>query len=122
MDTITWLLQDITISRSFQTQIFYLFMLLFTIFSIWLARRYRLFKFSLLLWLSAALIGLIWELVLFNIGLRHYSFFSAAELIYHAITEGGPGLIVMTIFADKVGLIDLSEYKEEVKKRESSNG
>jgi len=64
MDTITWLLQDITISRSFQTQIFYLFMLLFTIFSIWLARRYRLFKFSLLLWLSAALIGLIWELVL----------------------------------------------------------
>ncbi len=119
MDITTWLLQDITISRSFQTQIFYLFMLFFTIFSVWLARRYRLFRFSLLLWSSAALIGLIWEIVLFSIGLRHYSFLSAAELLYHAITEGGPGLIIMAIFADKVGLIDLSEYKEVVRKRES---
>jgi hypothetical protein len=119
MDITTWLLQDITISRSFQTQFFYLFMLFFTIFALWLSRKYRLFKFSLLLWFGAALIGLIWEIVLFSTGLRHYSFLSAAELIYHAITEGGPGLIVMTIFADKVGLIDLSEYKEEARKRES---
>jgi hypothetical protein len=119
MDIMTWLLKDITISRSFQTQIFYIFMLFFTIFAIWLSRRYRLFKFSMLLWLGAALIGLIWEVVLFSTGLRHYSFLSVAELLYHAITEGGPGLIVMAIFADKVGLIDLSEYKEEVRKRES---
>jgi hypothetical protein len=119
MDITTWLLQDITITRSFQTQIFYLFMLFFTIFALWLSRKYRLFKFSLLLWFGAALIGLIWEIALFSTGLRHYSFLSAAELIYHAITEGGPGLIVMTIFADKVGLINLSEYKEEARKRES---
>ena len=72
----------------------------------------------MLLWLSAALIGLAWEVVLFSSGLRHYSFLSAAELMYHAITEGGPGLIIMTIFADKVGLIDLSDYKEEVKPRD----
>jgi len=113
MDIMTWLLKDITISRSFQTQIFYIFMLFFAIFAIWLSRRYRLFKFSLLLWLSAALIGLIWEAVLFGTGLRHYSFWSTAELLYHAITEGGPGLIVMAIFADKVRLVDLSEYKDE---------
>ena len=119
MDAIGWLLQDITISRIFQTQIFYIFMFCFTIFAIILARKYRLFKFSLLLWLSVALIGLIWEILLFGSGFRHYSFIAAGELLYHAITEGGPGLIVMTIFADKIGLIDLSEYREEVKTRQA---
>jgi len=120
MDVTQWLLKDLVISRSFQSQIFYIFMLVFTIFAIILAKKYRLFKFSMLLWLGAALIGLIWEVVLFGSGLRHYNFWSSAELIYHAVTEGGPGLIVMAIFADKVGIIDLSEYKEkEVKKRDS---
>lgn len=119
MDVMDVLLKDITISRSFQTQFFYIFMFCFTIFAIWLARRYRLFKFSMLLWLAAAIIGLIWEIVLFSTGLRQYSFLSSAELLYHAVTEGGPGLIIMVIFADKIGLIDLSEYKEEVRKRDS---
>jgi hypothetical protein len=94
-------------------------MLFFTIFAILLARKYRLLRFSVFLWLSAALIGLIWEIVLFGSGLRHYSFWSAAELLYHAVTEGGPGLIVMSIFADKVGIFDLSDYKEAVRKRKS---
>jgi hypothetical protein len=119
MDLIEWLLTDIVISRNFQTQVFYLFMLFFTIFAILLARKYRLFRLSIFLWLSAALIGLVWEIALFGSGLRQYSFWSAAELFYHVVTEGGPGLIVMTIFADKIGLIDLSEYKEEVRKRKS---
>jgi len=118
MDISQILLEEIVVSRHFTTQIFYLFMLGFTIFSVYLAKRYRLFRFSMLLWLSAALIGLAWEVVLFSSGLRHYSFLSAAELMYHAITEGGPGLIVMAIFADWIGFIDLSEYKEEVKPRE----
>ncbi len=65
------------------------------------------------LWLSVAIIGLIWEVLLFASGLRHYSFLSSAELMYHAVTEGGPGLIIMAIFADYIGIIDLSEYKEE---------
>ena len=73
----------------------------------------------MLMWLSVALIGLAWEVVLFSAGSRHYSFLAAAELLYHAITEGGPGLIVMTIFADKIRIVDLSEYKEEVKTRRS---
>ena len=118
MDLGQLLLDEIVVSRHFETQIFYIFMLVFTVFSVYMAKRYRLFKFSMLLWLGAALIGLAWEVVLFSSGLRHYSFLSAAELLYHAITEGGPGLIIMTIFADKIGLIDLSEYKEEVKPRE----
>jgi hypothetical protein len=118
MDIIEWLLKDIVISRAFQTQFFYIFMLFFTIFAVLLAKRYRLFKFSMFLWLSVAIIGFIWEVVLFTSGMRHYSFLASAELLYHAITEGGPGLIIMVIFADKIGLIDLSEYKEEVKKRD----
>jgi hypothetical protein len=87
-------------------------MLFFTIFAVFLAKRYRLFRFSMYLWLSVAIIGLIWEVLLFTSGLRHYSFLSSAELMYHAITEGGPGLIIMVIFADYVGIIDLSDYKE----------
>jgi len=113
MDIMELLLKDIAVSRSFQTQIFYIFMLFFAIFAIWLSRRYHLFKFSMLLWLSAGLIGLAWEIVLFSSGMRHYSFLSSLELLYHAITEGGPGLIIMAVFADKIGLIDLSEYKEK---------
>lgn len=113
MDITSWLLKDIEISRHFQTQAFYIFMLFFTIFAIYLAKRYRLFNFSMLLWLSVAIIGLIWEVALFTSGLRHYSFLSSAELLYHAITEGGPGLIVIAIFVDYFGIIDLSEYKEE---------
>lgn len=117
MDLADWLLNDIVISRNFQTQVFYIFMLFFTIFAILLARKYRLFRFSIFLWISAAIIGLLWEIALFGSGLRHYSFLAAAELFYHVVTEGGPGLIVMAIFADKFGIIDLSDYKEGVRKR-----
>jgi len=113
LDIASWLFTEIEISRHFQTQTFYIFMLFFTIFAVFLAKRYRLFRFSMYLWLSVAIIGLIWEVLLFTSGLRHYSFLSSAELMYHAITEGGPGLIIMAIFADYVGIIDLSDYKEE---------
>ena len=113
MDIASWLFKEIEISRNFQTQTFYIFMLFFTVFAVYLAKRYRLFRFSMLLWLSVALIGLVWEILLFISGMRHYSFLSSAELLYHAITEGGPGMIIITIFADKVGIIDLSDYKEK---------
>ena len=113
MDIASWLFKEIEVTRHFQTQTFYIFMLFFTIFAIYLAKRYRLFRFSMFLWLSVAIIGLIWEGLLFASGLRHYSFLSSAELLYHALTEGGPGLIVIAIFADKIGIIDLSDYKEE---------
>lgn len=120
IDITEWLLKDIVISRFFQSQMFYIFMFLFSIFSIYLAKRYRLLKFSMYLWISVAIIGFIWEAILFGIGSREYSFLSSAELLYHAVTEGGPGLIVMTIFADKIGIIDISEYKDKkkVKKRD----
>jgi len=117
MDIAEWLFRDILISRHFTTQIFYIFMFVFTIVSVYIAYKARLLRFSIYLWISVAIIGLAWEVVLFASGSRHYSFTAAAELLYHAITEGGPGLMIMAIFADKVGIVDLSEYKEEVKPR-----
>lgn len=116
MDFQEWLFREIIISRSFSTHIFYIFLFLFSILALILAKKYRLFRLSLLLWLCAAVIGLIWESVLFATGNRQYSFWALGELLYHALTEGGPGLVIMTIFADRIGLVDLSGYKE--KKRE----
>jgi len=93
-------------------------MLFFTVFAVIVAKKCRLFRFSMYIWLSVTIIGLLWEMTLFSLGLRQYNFLAELELLYHAITEGGPGLIIMIIFADKIGFIDLSEYKE-VEKRKS---
>jgi len=108
-----WLFRTIEISRSFQTHVFYLFMFFFSLFALFLAWRSRLLRLSLLLWACAAIIGLLWEAGLFAAGARRYSFAALAELLYHAVTEGGPGLIVMVVFADWVGLVDLGPYKEK---------
>ncbi|KPJ70142.1 hypothetical protein AMJ44_00660 [candidate division WOR-1 bacterium DG_54_3] len=116
MDFQGWLFQEITISRSFSTHIFYIFLFLLSMLALILAKKFRLFRFSLLLWLCATVIGLVWESALFASGNRQYSFWALAELLYHALTEGGPGLVIMTILADRIGLVNLSEYKE--KKRE----
>lgn len=116
MDVAELLFKEILIERHFTTQIFYVFMFCFMVGVLLLAWRYRLLRFSLLLWLGAGIIGLLWEVALFSSGLRFYSFFAALELMYHALTEGGPGLILMAIFADRFGIIDLAEYKEEERK------
>jgi hypothetical protein len=94
-------------------------MFLFSLSVIIIAKKCRLFKFSLFLWLCAFIIGLTWEIVLFGLGKRQYHFWPPFEIIYHALTEGGPGLIVMVLFADKMGIINCEQYKEEVQKRES---
>jgi hypothetical protein len=106
-----WLFEELLVQRHFANQSFYVFMVFFSIFAVWWAWRYRLLKFSLLLWLAAGLIGLAWEVTLFASGLRGYSF--SGELFLHAVTEGGPGLMIMVIFADWVGMIDVDEYKEK---------
>jgi hypothetical protein len=119
MDFIEWLFKEIVISRFFQTQFFYIFMFLFSISVVVIAWKRRLLRFSLLLWSCAFIIGLTWEIVLFSLGKRHYHFWPPCEIIYHALTEGGPGLIVMVLFADKAGIINCEQYKEEEQKRES---
>lgn len=119
MNSIEWLFKEIVISRVFHTQFFYIFLFFFSFVAVILAKKCRLFRFSLFLWLCAFVIGLTWEIVLFSLGKRMYHFWPPLEIIYHAVTEGGPGLIIMVLFADKTGIINLEQYKEEVRKRES---
>jgi hypothetical protein len=50
---------------------------------------------------------------LFVTGSRTYNFSAALELPYHALTEAGPGLIIMILFAHKINLIDITEYSDD---------
>ena len=70
-------------------------------------------RFSIYLWLISGLICLFWELYLFITGSRTYNFSPALELPYHALTEAGPGLIIMILFAHKIKLIDITDYADD---------
>lgn len=80
--------------------------------SIYLASKYNLKRFSMYIWLFSGAICLIWEVALFTAGARTYSFTAVAEIIYHGVTEAGPGLIIMLIAAYRLGIIDLDEFKD----------
>jgi hypothetical protein len=78
-----------------------------------LAYKFKLLRFSALLWIVAGGIGLLWESALYATGVRTYTFSPVLELLYHALTEAGPGLIIMVIFAWKIGMIDISEFQDD---------
>lgn len=112
MNLIDWLFLSITVSRRLSNS-YYVIMLIISLIAISIAYKMRYKRFSLNLWLIAGLICLFWEAYLFSIGSRNYNFHPAFELIYHALTEAGPGLIIMILFADKIKLIDISEYSDD---------
>ena len=112
MDFIDWLFFSITVSRRL-TNSYYIVMLIITLIAIFLMFRMRFKRFSMYLWLISGLICLFWELYLFITGARHYNFLPALELPYHALTEAGPGLIIMILFAHKIKIIDISEYSDD---------
>ena len=118
-----WPYEVTVISREISNS-WYIFMLILMIVAILLAYYFQLKRFSALLWLFSGIIGLVWESILFATGVRTYTFSPVLELLYHALTEAGPGLIIMVIFAWKVGIIDLSEFKDENLKQpqEKSSG
>ncbi|MCK5562043.1 MAG: hypothetical protein KAJ51_15695 [Thermoplasmata archaeon] len=107
-----WPFEVTVISRQISNS-WYIFMLILMIIAIILAYYFRLKRFSAFLWLFSGIIGLVWESILFVTGVRTYTFSPVLELLYHALTEAGPGLIIMVIFAWKVGIIDLTEFKDE---------
>jgi len=113
MDATSWLFEDIVIRRSFYNA-YYVAMFAIMPLAAYLAVRYNFRRFSLLLWLNSGLIGLLWELTLFLLGLRHYNpgFIPPLELAYHALTEAGPGLVIMTIAADRWGIVDLGRFHD----------
>jgi hypothetical protein len=67
---------------------------------------------ALYLWLMAGLIGLVWEASLFLTGMRDYALSPGGELLYHALTEGGSGLVITFVFANWVGIIDAERYRD----------
>lgn len=88
-------------------------MIIITLIALLIAYKLRFKRFSFYLWLVAGFICFFWEIYLFITGARHYNFSPALELPYHALTEAGPGLIIMILFAHKIGLIDISEYMDD---------
>jgi hypothetical protein len=78
-----------------------------------LAYKFKILRFSALLWIVSGAIGLLWESALYATRVRTYTFSPVLELLYHALTEAGPGLIIMVIFAWKIGMIDISEFQDD---------
>ena len=109
----SWLTDPFEIQRHL-VNAYFVIMAFIALGAVLLAWRTRFKWLSLYLWLLAGTIGLIWELALFAGGSREYNFVSVAELLYHALTEGGPGLIIATIFAHYVGIIDIERFRDPV--------
>lgn len=112
MDLFSVLFQEIDIIRNLQN-FYYVGLAILSFLAVYAAFKERLFRFSMLLWLFSGLICLLWESYLFFTGTRGYNYFAVAELLYHALTEAGPGLILMLLVGNKLGIIDLSEFQED---------
>ena len=67
---------------------------------------------ALYLWMMAGFIGLVWEVTLFLTGAREYALGASGELMYHALTEGGSGLVITFVFANWIGIIDAERYRD----------
>lgn len=106
-----WLTDPVTISRHL-VNAYFIVMALISLAAVVLAIRTRFKWMALYLWFMAGLIGLVWEASLFLTGAREYALASAGELLYHALTEGGSGLVITFVFANWVGIIDAERYRD----------
>jgi hypothetical protein len=107
----SWLTDTLEIQRHL-VNAYFIVMAFIALAAILLAWRTRFKWLSLYLWLIAGIIGLVWEAILFGVGSRQYTLFAVGELLYHALTEGGPGLIITVLFANWVGIIDMERYRD----------
>jgi len=111
MDIGEILFREIIVERNLRN-FYYIGMGVISIIALVLARKTRFVRFSMLLWLFSGMICFLWEFTLFVTGSRSYNFHGIVELIYHALTEAGPGLIIMVITAHYTGLIDISRFRD----------
>ena len=107
----SWLTDTLEIQRHLVNS-YFIVMAIFALVALILAWRTRFKWLSLYLWMLAGTIGLVWESTLFAIGSREYTLFAIGELGYHALTEGGPGLIITVIVAHYVGIIDAERFRD----------
>jgi hypothetical protein len=108
---VEWLTDPVTISRHL-VNAYFLVMAFISIVAIAMAIRTRFKWMAVFLWIMAGLIGLVWEVTLFLGGSRDYALANAGELLYHALTEGGSGLVITFIFANWIGIIDADRYRD----------
>lgn len=107
----SWLTEPFEIQRHLNNG-YFVIMALISVSAIAYAWLTRFKWLSMYLWLIAGTIGLLWETSLFVLGSRSYDFLSIAELVYHALTEAGPGLIIATITAHYAGIVDLERFHD----------
>jgi hypothetical protein len=108
---VDWLTDPVVISRHL-VNAYFMVMAVISLFAVLLAVWTRFKWMALYLWLMAGLIGLVWETALFLSGAREYALASSGELLYHALTEGGSGLVITFVFANWVGIIDAERYRD----------
>lgn len=106
-----WLTDPVTISRHL-VNAYFIVMALISLFAVGLAIWTRFKWMALYLWVMAGLIGLVWEASLFITGAREYALLSTGELLYHALTEGGSGLVITFVLANWVGIIDAERFRD----------
>ena len=112
MNLAEWLLVESTIKRDFFNS-FYVAMFIIMLVAIFAMFRARLVKFSILLWVVSATINLLWEASLYLAGSRQYNFYAVVELLYHVLTEAGPGLIIMVVVAERLNIINIKFLHDE---------
>ena len=111
MSFVEWLTDPVVISRHL-VNAYFLVMAAISLLAVALAIRTRFKWMALYLWVMAGLIGLVWEAALFLTGSREYALVAAGELLYHALTEGGSGLVITFVFANWVGIIDAERFRD----------
>ncbi len=117
----SWLTDTLEIQRHLVNG-YFVIMAIISLVAIIVAWRTRFLWLSMYLWLIAGTIGLIWEAVLFGLGSRVYTLQAVGELLYHALTEAGPGLIITVIFAHYVGIIDAERFRDPLPEELEDNG
>ncbi|MBN1539174.1 MAG: hypothetical protein JW939_03445 [Candidatus Thermoplasmatota archaeon] len=105
------LVETVLIERTYQN-IYYIGIILFSLAALIIVLRSPNRRLYTALWVSSGLICLLWEITLWITGIRQYNGFGIGdlELLLHAVTEAGPGLIFMVMFSSKVGIIDISSF------------
>ncbi len=118
LNILDWLFTDVVIHRNINF-IWYIATGVMLGISILLAVLMHLKKFGFWILISAAIMSIIWEGILFIFGLRDYNNPLAQvigpipELIYHSFAEMPATLLVGTLIIYKLGIIDLDKFKDE---------
>lgn len=111
MSFVEWLTDPVIISR-YLVNAYFIVMALISLVAIFLAIHTRFKWMAVYLWMMAGFIGLVWEVTLFLSGSRDYALGNSGELLYHALTEGGSGLVITFVFANWIGIIDADRYRD----------